>query len=349
MKIVYSLLLVLPLIAMADEQKLMSGHIETPKGNYAFGPYVNYDSTYSWTFGAAFIKESEDKAVDTFHLDLEGSSKGYLEVDTNYRKKISSNWNGALEFDYNTFFDPFYGRGISTHVEDKKLVDQREVATKANSFYEYSPELSFGPFIEFHSRRERPEKQVDKQRFNLNEQSASLGADLIYDTRDSKLDPNHGYNLEFTANIMPADLTNLDNQNTFTQLKMDLRKYFPVYKTVFASRVAAAKTLGTPSYLYTYRLGGANYMRGYEANRFIGNQFAVVQLEDRFKIYKEYLSGTISYEVGSVTSKLYDKRRSCKGVGLRVAMPPDWRDKLSVNFSYGDDQSNVEMEFNENF
>jgi hypothetical protein len=349
LKFFYALLFLIPLVSTADEQKLMSGHIETPKGNYAFGPYVNYDSTYSWTFGAAFIKESEDKTVDTFHLDLEGSSKGYLEADVSYRKKLSSKWNGSIEFDYNTFFDPFYGTGISTQVKDKRLLEQHEIATKANSFYEYSPELSFGPFLEFHSRIERPEKQVDNKRFNQNEQSASLGADLLYDTRDSKLDPYSGDNIELSANLMPENLINLDNQKTFTQLKMDLRKYFPLYKTVFATRFAAGTTLGTPSYLYTYRLGGANYMRGYEANRFIGNKFAVIQLEERFKIYKEFLSGTISYEVGSVTSKLYDKRRSCKGVGLRVAMPPDWRDKLSINISRGDDQSNVEMEFNENF
>ena len=334
---------------MADEQKLMSGHIETPKGNYAFGPYVNYDSTYSWTFGAALIKESEDKTIDTFHIDIEGSSKGYLEIDSSYRKKIGPKWNGAIEFDYNTFFDPYYGRGISTRVEDKKLVDQRELEVKTNSFYEYSSQLSYGPYMDFHSRRERPEKQIDGQRFNPNEQSASLGAELIFDTRDSKLDPTSGDNFELTANIMPDYLTNLDNQSTFTQFKLDLKKYLPFYNTVFASRFSAGTTLGTPSYLYTYRLGGANYLRGYEANRFVGNKFATIQLEERFKIYHEFLSGTISYEVGSVTSKLYDKRRSCKGVGLRVAMPPDWRDKLSVNFSRGDDQSNIEMEFNENF
>jgi hemolysin activation/secretion protein len=109
------------------------------------------------------------------------------------------------------------------------------------------------------------------------------------------------------------------------------------------------ETLGRPSFLYTYRLGGPDYLRGYEVNRFIGNQFAIIQLEERIKIYRDFVTGTLSYETGSVTSKLYNRRRSNTGIGLRVAMPPDWKDKLSVNFGFGDDQSNIEMEFNENF
>jgi hypothetical protein len=327
----------------------MAGNIETKRGNYAFGPYVNYDSTYSWTFGAAIIKESEDKKVDTFHLDFEGSTKGYQEIDFKYHKMLSPKIDSIFEFDYDTFFSPFYGEGISSKVSDKKLIDQRQITIKGSFFKEITQALSVGPVIEFDSRRERPLAQLDKRRFYPDDESGLIGSEMNYDTRDSKLDPYMGTNINFALTLAPNFLDSVKDQSSFSQVKLDCRKYTPFYNTVFASRFAIGETLGRPNYLHIFKIGGPDFMRGYEVNRFVGNQFAVVQLEERIKLIKDFLAGTISYEEGTVTSKLYDKRRSNWGVGLRVAMPPDWRDKLSVNFGFGDDQNNIEMEFNENF
>jgi hypothetical protein len=104
MNIFISALLLMSLNLFAEDQRPMSGIIDTPKGHYAFGPYVNYDSTYLWTVGAAIVKESEDKMVDTFHLNFEASTKGYNELDFAYKKMLNALWSGNLEFDYNTFF-----------------------------------------------------------------------------------------------------------------------------------------------------------------------------------------------------------------------------------------------------
>lgn len=318
-------------------------------GHYAFGPYVNYDSTYSWSAGLSLIKESEDKMVDTFHLDFERSFKSYTEFDFIYRRMISEHWGLHDEFDYDTFFDPFYGEGISTKVADKKLVDRKVFTNKVTALYEFSEFLSGGPLLDLRSRRENPLRQPDGRRFYSDEKNAGLGYTVIYDSRDSKLDPKKGMNFKFDFSYLPKILTTLKERSSFAQVSADTRYYLPLGTTVLASRFAVGETLGRPSFLYMYKLGGPDYLRGFEVNRFIGNQFALFQIEERVKFFKEYLSGTLSYESGSVTKRLYDRRRNNTGVGLRVAMPPDWKDKLSVNFGFGNDQHNIEMEFNENF
>jgi hypothetical protein len=319
------------------------------KGHYAFGPYINYDSTYSWSAGFAIIKESEDKMVDTFHVDFERSLKAYQELDFIYRKVLSDSWGLHYEFDYDTFFDPFYGEGLGTKVVDKKLIDRRVFNNTITGLYEFSNFLSAGPVFQFKTRRENPDKQEDHRRFYENERNAGAGGHLIYDSRDSKLDPHLGLKVDLDFLLLPEFLTTQNDRSTFAQFKADTRYYMPLGSTVFASRFAIGETLGRPSFLYKYSLGGPDYLRGYEVNRFIGDQVALVQFEERIPIYREYVSATLNYESGSVTKKLFDKRRNNTGFGLRVAMPPDWKDKLSVNFGYGDDQSNIEMDFNENF
>jgi hemolysin activation/secretion protein len=118
---------------------------------------------------------------------------------------------------------------------------------------------------------------------------------------------------------------------------------------VFASRIAFETSLGNPSYSYKYRLGGFDYLRAYETNRFIGDQLLLIQGEERINLYKEYIAGTISLEAGSVTKSLIDNFRISKVIGLRIAMPPDWTNMLCINLGIASDQNNISMEFNENF
>ena len=345
MKIVIWILLNLIIISPSKASEITKDE----NAHYAFGPYASYDTTYHTSVGGTIIKESENKYIDTYHIDGEITTAGYIDFESYYKKHIAKSWVSSLYFDYTTFFSPYYGQGISTKVANKKEIDQRQFEIKPNTYYEFSKEFSAGPFFDFHSREEHPAKQKDYVRYFPDETSLSFGFSALYDNRDSILDPEKGNKFELSISGVPQFLTTLKNQSSFAQVKMDLRKYIPLNDTVLATRFAYGRTLGRASYLYQYKIGGSNYLRGYEENRFIGNQFVTAMIEERVKLYKNYLAATASYEVGSVTEKFYDKRRSCYGLGLRVAMPPEWVDKLTANFSFGNDQKNIEMEFNENF
>lgn len=343
MRFLLTILLFFPQIIWAAETK------NPQESFYAFMPYLNYESTQLWSFGAAIEKESKNKNIDTYFVDVETTLKGKLRFATKYSTYLNSKWSAALRADFTNFFDPFYGFGMSTKVENLKKINQRVISPQLSFSYEKSSNLSYGPFIKFNQRIEKPESQIDKQRFFPNETSLSFGGSALYDTRDSQFNPHSGDKHEFFLSVIPDGLNSVDHINTFSKIKLDFRKYFPIYETVFATRLTAGTIIGEPSYLYKYRLGGTDLLRGYESNRFVGNNLASIQLEERVNLYKEYVALTGSFEAGSINSNPIKKIRSSKGVGLRVAMPPDWTNFLTVNVGFGDDQNNASLEFNENF
>jgi outer membrane protein assembly factor BamA len=319
------------------------------EASYAFIPYLNYDTTQSWSYGSAFEKESENLNIDTYLIDAELTKDAKLRLITNYQTHFNNKWGISFKTGYSSFYESFYGFGISTKVNDIKKMKRQEFYFQSLVFYQLSNAFSFGPFIEFKQRKENPDYQFDHKRFFPDENAISLGGSFLYDTRNSKLNPTDGYKHEFQLTFVPDGLNQLEGQTTFSQLKLDLRKYTPFYHTVLATRLALGTTIGEPSYSYKYRLGGNDLLRGYQSNRFIGNKFMTMQVEDRINIYNEYIAATTSYEIGSVTSNLYDKRRSSYGLGIRLAMPPDWSNMLSLNFGFGNDQENIVMDFSENF
>jgi hypothetical protein len=349
MRILLAALLLFPQILKALETKTPEEIKNQKQAFYAFVPYLNYDTTQSWSFGTAIEKESETKSIDTYLVDLEATPKARIRLKTKYNTHLDSQWRSSLRTDFTNFYDPFYGFGMSTKVEDLKKIKQSAISSQLNISYEYSTTLSFGPFIEFNQRIERPDYQIDKQRFFPNETSLSVGGSTLYDTRDSKLNPHSGDKHELSLSVVPKGLNSLEQINTFTQIKLDLRKYFPIYETVLATRFTAGTTMGEPNYLYKYNLGGIDLLRGYQTNRFIGNKLVSFQLEERVNLYKEYIALTGSLEAGSINSNPFEKIRSSKGIGLRVTMPPDWTNILTINFGFGNDQNNASLEFNENF
>ncbi|MGZ3809125.1 MAG: BamA/TamA family outer membrane protein [Bacteriovorax sp.] len=349
MRFLFAFLLFSPQFLKARETEVVPDVIKQKDAFYAFVPYLNYDSTQSWSLGTAIEKKSKNKEIDTYLVDLEAAPKARLRLETKYSSHINSKWEAALGANFTNFYDPFYGFGMSTKVEDLKKINQSVKSSQLHFSYEESSVLSFGPFIEFNQRTERPGHQIDNRRFFQDETSFSLGGSALYDTRDSKFNPHSGDKHELSLSVVPEELNSLNHTNTFSQIKLDLRKYFPICETVFATRFTVGTTIGEPNYLYKYRLGGVDLLRGYQSNRFIGNSLASLQLEERVNIYKEYIALTASFEAGSINSNPMDKVHSSKGIGLRVAMPPDWTNLLTINFGFGNDQHNASLEFNENF
>ena len=165
MRILLAALLLFPQILKALETKTPEEIKNQKQAFYAFVPYLNYDTTQSWSFGTAIEKESETKSIDTYLVDLEATPKARIRLKTKYNTHLDSQWRASLRTDFTNFYDPFYGFGMSTKVEDLKKIKQRTISSQLNFSYEHSPTLSFGPFIEFNQRIERPDYQIDKQRF----------------------------------------------------------------------------------------------------------------------------------------------------------------------------------------
>jgi hypothetical protein len=328
MKYLFILLFLLPSILIAQD------------GYYAFVPYVNYDTTQSWTIGSAFEKISENRNIATYLIDLEASPQSNIHLQTNYKTHIYSNWKLYFDLDFSNFYDSYYGLGMDTQVQNLRKIKQTSTDSKINFLFENSHYFSFGPYLQYQKRLEDPSFQFDKTRFFTDERQYSLGLAFLYDSRDSKFNPHSGDKLELF----------LSTPGSFAQSKIDLRKYFSIFNSVLATRFSAGETFrGSASYSFKYKLGGADLLRGYQTNRFIGNHFSVLQIEERVNVYKELIIATASIEAGTVSSSITDKTRISKGIGLRIAMPPDWTNLLSINWGFGNDQNNFSMDFNENF
>jgi hypothetical protein len=318
---------------------------------YAFVPYINYDPTQAWSLGGAFEKKSTNKNNDTYLFDLEATPYANIHLQTQYKTHIYADWAMLFEASFSNFYDSFYGLGMKTKVQDNKRLEQKIFSSQIKFLYEDSDttDFSFGPYIGFKQRIERPDYQAKKQRFFEDESSLFIGMGFLYDTRDSIFNPRTGDKHELLISMVPDGANNLKDKSTFSQVKIDLRKYFSIFNTVLATRFATATTIGSPSYIYQYRLGGFDYLRGYQTNRFIGDKLAVLQVEERVDLYQKYIIATASVEAGTVSNNLMDNIRISKSLGLRIAMPPDWTNLLSVNLGFGNDQNNFSMEFNENF
>lgn len=110
--------------------------------------------------------------------------------------------------------------------------------------------------------------------------------------------------------------------------------------------------MGQPSYLYEYRLGGLDLLRGYKDNRFRGSEFFASKEELRW-ILRKWLSVNVSVNVsinaGDIRAGTYHQLKATAQAGLRVGLPPDWGQKMRIDFGVGADQSRFQIQFGEVF
>ena len=107
-------------------------------------------------------------------------------------------------------------------------------------------------------------------------------------------------------------------------------------------------SLGQPTYLFHYRLGGLDPLRGYKSNRFRGREFFAFQEELRW-ILKRWLSVNASIDLGGIRDEAYHQLKASAQVGLRLGLPPDWGQKMRVDLGFGADQMTFQVQFGEIF
>ena len=307
--------------------------------SYALFPYINYDSTYNTSYGLAFEKDSEIFSDETYSLDIALAQNNQRSLNTKYQNSFGDDWIELARIEYSSFSDPYYFQNSSSSI----FIKEKNIKVKNMLYYKVSPIFYFGPYVDFHHRHEFKTSNFS------NENATALGGHILFDNRDSKLNPHDGIKLESTITYIDHNLNASGDQSSFSQINGDLRKYTPINGSVLASRIAMGESFGKVNYSYLYRLGGIDLLRGYQENRYIGKEFIAVQAEERINIYKEFIMGTMSLEAGNNDLNLFHKTKFCYGVGLRIALPPDWRNMLVINYAKGSNQSNFMMEFSENF
>lgn len=165
----------------------------------------------------------------------------------------------------------------------------------------------------------------------------SLSPGLIYDTRDTAVNPRHGV----LANLRFDEALDLGGfENSYGKLTGSIKKYVPLGKKSSLSLMAKAggKTWGEMPEVMAYRLGGPYSIRGYRMSGVgTGNSFVMGSAEiatpipflDRLKIqFLDNVRMTFFVDAGkifnpTISDAIYDRPMQAisAGVGLKVYIP----------------------------
>ncbi|MFW6139749.1 MAG: BamA/TamA family outer membrane protein [Acidobacteriota bacterium] len=165
---------------------------------------------------------------------------------------------------------------------------------------------------------------------------SSLGVILNWDRRDNIFFPHNGnyfqLTLDFNSPIFGSDFE-------FTTLKLDLRKYVPVFRHhVFAAQAIVQSVSGTPSFRHMSEIGGEMIMRGYYSGRYRDKSMVVLQTEMRFKVWKRL--GMVVFagaaDLGDSLGKLsLDSVKYSVGLGLRFLVVPKEGTNIRIDQGWG--------------
>ncbi len=165
----------------------------------------------------------------------------------------------------------------------------------------------------------------------------SMTPGLIYDSRDSKINPRSGV----LANLRANESFNLQGfESSFGTATASIKKYFPIGKKSAFSLLARGgmKTWGTMPEVMTFGLGGPYSIRGFYMNGVgTGNQFLMGSAElatpipflDKLKLkFIDNVKMTFFVDAGKVfnpgiTDTIYDRPMQAltAGIGLKVFIP----------------------------
>ena len=165
---------------------------------------------------------------------------------------------------------------------------------------------------------------------------SSLGFILNWDRRDSIYSPHKGNYFQLTMDFCsPTFGSDFD----FTSLKLDLRKYVPVFQNhVFAVQAIVQSVSGSPSFRHMSEIGGEMVMRGYYSGRYRDKSMLVIQTELRFKVWKRL--GMVVFagaaDLADQLGKLNPGHfKYSVGLGLRFLVVPKEGTNIRIDQGWG--------------
>ncbi len=179
--------------------------------------------------------------------------------------------------------------------------------------------------------------------------SATISA--VYDTRDDIFNPMSGTFMNASYQAAGGFLGGTDD---FSKTQLEIRKYIPFGKsTTLALRAWGGVLNGQGAYTSEFfYMGGADTLRAYRDNIFLGDRMLLFNAELRFPIAKlKVLSGAIFVDAGNAwfdgigTSKLYTDA----GIGLRLTLPTLGLGVIRFDYAFGQDGSRTTIGFGQSF
>jgi len=201
----------------------------------------------------------------------------------------------------------------------------------ATAYWRRDPVTQLLTSVRVVNMRALPDHNPDVPAIILGEtQVRSLTLGGIRDTR-----PNPSYPVSGSFLHASAESAGWFGGEDFFKLSGDGRYYWPLgggeggrLPRVLAARLLAGSSSGTPPFLDQFFLGGVETLRGYEADRFVGNNMLLMSMEFRLP-FSESVQGAAFIDAGDAwggpfAEALGDRKFSLHlgyGVGVRINTP----------------------------
>ncbi len=347
--------LMLMLLGSAIPLKSLADWIYTPS------PMFGYDPATGYIIGGAFFTYPAHGSGWVTSSQIIYSTEGVIKLKLDYSKASTSSSLGyGAKLSIGQDMMRYFGEGGQTQVNQMVNV--------------FSDDLQVKPFVEFWINKtkswgfqirtssgyvtrvtDKKNNSIDKKHAEgPNEASSSVGLFYRQDSRNYDSSLTEGKFFQIEGNFVPNELSSLSSGQSVFQFLANYDQFIPFNSSnVFVYRLKMGTTLGgTPSFLYRYTLGGTGdipSLRGYFSNRFRGNHFYGIQLENRITIVNR-ISAIVFLDTGDIANQSAQDFSYFKmgyGVGLRFGLPPDGSTKIRVDFGISKDQSTFVVGFNE--
>lgn len=337
-------------VVSAAQQEDMLADPEKDAG-HSVAPLVGYEPTFGFVFGGAYFYSAPRISFGT---DVNTNFKQVYQLHSHFINRPAMRWEYGLKLGITQGYDPFYGQGGETKPGDFARLWGVNSSNRIHMAYKPTSILSLGAFVDGRIRTERAGDGSPKAgRQFPDETSFSLGIFQKIDTRDRREDPKEGFVFGTEVSLAPGAMSSVAGRPSFTQLSGDFIVYKEILNGVIPDVIAAFQvmggtTFGQPGYLYNYRLGGANALRGYLENRFRGKKYYMQQTELRFPVLQP-LSAAGFIGFGDITDDSFTNPKMAYGVGIRIGLPPDYVSKIRIDMGFGRDQTGVFANFGQTF
>lgn len=316
------------------------------EGGSSWIPIGGYNTVYKVFLGGGYFYTKPDykfgvHGVATF-VDV-------YQVMLHWEHAPFVNWKYTMDGEYSRGFEPYYGEGSDNRASDAVKIWGDKTLFKPRFVFTGVDKLELALFADVRVRGEERVEGGARRNLFPNETTAGIGLSADYDATDNRDDPRDGYLLGVSYTHLPSSLTTVKTMQTISQVEGQ----FTVYQEMLAGVVAAMRfvggfSFGTPSYLFKYRLGGADYLRGYLDNRFRGSKFYLQQTELRFPL-PWIFSGAAFIGFGDAADRNFTAPKMAYGGGLRIGLPPDYVSKVRIDFGVGHDEQGIFVDFGHAF
>ncbi len=309
-------------------------------------PVVGYNPTYKVFLGGGYFYHNP-----TWDFGIHGviTFESVYQIMTHSEHILGPRWKYRTELEYSKGFEPYYGEGGDTKISDRIRIFGDKTLVKPLLTFAADPFWDLGFFLDLRFRGE--DHVLDGPNFRRfpNESTMGIGILSSLDKRDDANNPTSGFILDAKLTVIPGSLTTVQNTPTFAQLEGDIAFYQETVMSIVAAvKLYVGTSIGTPTYLFKYRLGGTDNLRGYQDNRFRGKEYYLQQTELRMPFFK-WLDVVPFLGFGDATDSQFTQAKMAYGAGLRIGLPPDYINRIRIDYGVGRDESGIFVDFGQTF